>query len=106
MSEHPAGLKPSRAGHSIGRWEGDVLVVDTIGFEPGILSADGRVPHSDRLHVIECFSLDPETRALRRTYVAQDPLYLAAEFTGSDVVCQAGLTSNALTRRVGPVKHT
>ena len=34
MATHPANIKPSRAGHSIGRWEGDVLVVDTVGFAP------------------------------------------------------------------------
>ena len=38
MASHPANLKPSRAGHSIGRWEKDVLVVDTVGFAPGVLS--------------------------------------------------------------------
>ena len=86
MREHPADVEPSRAGHSIGLWDGDVLVVDTIGFAPGILSADGRIPHSDRLHVIERFSLDPERHALRRSYVARDPLYYEGEYTGSDVV--------------------
>ena len=35
LKEHPANFKPSRAGHSIGRWEGDTLVVDTVGFLPG-----------------------------------------------------------------------
>ncbi|HEY9181972.1 MAG TPA: DUF6152 family protein, partial [Gammaproteobacteria bacterium] len=34
-AEHPADIEPTRAGHSIGRWENDVLVVDTIGFAPG-----------------------------------------------------------------------
>src|SRR5262249_45144930 len=37
VPNHPANIKPSRAGHSIGRWESDVLVVDTIGFSPGVL---------------------------------------------------------------------
>jgi hypothetical protein len=86
VGEHPADLAPSRAGHSIGRWEDDVLVVDTVGFEPGILSADGRLPHSDRLHVVERFWLDPETGALRRSYVAEDPLYFEGQYTGADVV--------------------
>ena len=36
--EHPGDVEPSRAGHSIGRWENDVLVVDTVGFAPGVLS--------------------------------------------------------------------
>ena len=66
LQAHPAGIVPSRAGHSVGRWEGDVLVVDTIGFEPGILSADARIPHSGQLHVTERFTLDAQKRALRR----------------------------------------
>lgn len=86
MIEHPANLVPSRAGHSIGRWENDVLVVDTVGFEPGILSADGRLPHSDRLHVVERFSLGADGRALTRSWVAEDPLYFEGQYTGSDVV--------------------
>lgn len=84
--EHPLDLEPRLEGHSIGWWDGDVLVVDTVGFVPGILSADGRVPHSDRLHVVERFSLDPQTMALRRDYVAEDPLYFEGQYTGTDVV--------------------
>ena len=86
MKEHPSGVEPSRAGHSIGRWDGDTLVVDTIGFEPGILLADGRVPHSGQLHVVERFALDAGGRALRRTFVATDPLYFEGEYRGADAV--------------------
>jgi hypothetical protein len=86
LREHPAGVEPSLAGHSIGRWENDVLIVDTVGFAPGILSADGRLPHSDRLHVVERFSLDPERLALRREYTAEDPLYFEGRYTGADSV--------------------
>jgi len=86
LREHPADLAPTRAGHSIGRWEGDVLIVDTSGFAPGILSADTRLPHSDRLHVVERFSLDPATGALRRSYEAEDPLYFEGKFSGADAV--------------------
>lgn len=89
VAEHPANLTPSRAGHSIGRWEGDELVVDTVGFEPGILSADARIPHSDRLHVVERFTLDPSRHALTRRYVAEDPLYLEKPYTGADMVYPA-----------------
>jgi hypothetical protein len=55
MTAHPANIKPSRAGHSIGRWDGDTLVVDTVGFLPGTLA--GNLPHSDKLHVVERFTL-------------------------------------------------
>jgi len=91
VDEHPASLEPSLEGHSIGRWEDDVLVVDTIGFLPGILSADGRVPHSDRLHVVERFSLDPSTFALTREYFAEDPLYFEGRYIGMDVVYPSDL---------------
>jgi hypothetical protein len=81
---HPADIKPSRAGHSIGWWEGDTLVVDTIGFSPGVLTAPVR--HSDKLHVVERFTLDPKTMQLTREYEAEDPVYLKGKYTGRDIV--------------------
>ena len=84
MKEHPKTIKPSRAGHSIGRWDGDALVVDTVGFMPGVLNAPVR--HSDQLQVVERFTLDPGTLQLRRTYEAKDPVYLKGTYTGNDMV--------------------
>lgn len=77
---HPANLTPSDAGHSIGRWEGDVLVVDTVGFEPGVIAPPVR--HSDRLHVVERFALDPQRMILTRDYVAEDPVYFTDRYVG------------------------
>jgi hypothetical protein len=52
---HPEDVTPTYMGHSIGKWEGDTLVVDTVGFnEKTWLDRDGH-PHSDQLHVIERF---------------------------------------------------
>jgi hypothetical protein len=87
VSAHPATMAPSYAGHSIGRWEGDVLVVDTVGFEPGVIAPPVR--HSNQLHIVERFSLDPETLVLRRDYVAEDPVYFTDQYTGSDTVLVA-----------------
>jgi hypothetical protein len=84
MKAHPAGVKPTRAGHSIGRWDGDTLVVDTVGFLPGVLNAPVR--HSDKLHVVERFTLDPQTMKLTRQYEAEDPVYLKGKYTGQDVI--------------------
>jgi hypothetical protein len=84
MKEHPANVKPSRAGHSIGRWDGDVLIVDTVGFLPGVLN--GTVRNSDKLHVVERFQLDPKTMKLARAYTADDSVYLKGQYTGSDVI--------------------
>jgi hypothetical protein len=87
LSAHPARTAPSRAGHSIGRWDGDTLVVDTVAFEPGSLA--GAVAHSAELHVVERFTLDPATLALRREYVANDPLYFGNEYVSGDTVLPA-----------------
>lgn len=87
MDEHPADIEPSYAGHSIGRWEGAVLVIDTIGFEPGVIAPPVR--HSDQLHVVERLALDMETMELRRDYVAEDPIYFIGQYIGSDTVLPA-----------------
>ena len=47
---HPADINPSWMGHSIGRWEGDTLVVDTIGFNDR--SWLDLYPHTEKLHVV------------------------------------------------------
>jgi hypothetical protein len=84
MDAHPAAIAPSRAGHSIGRWDGDTLVVDTVGFEPGIVG--GSVAHTAGLHVVERFSLDAATMSLRRDYTAEDPAYFTDQYAGYDIV--------------------
>jgi hypothetical protein len=50
---HPADPSPTWLGHSIGTWDHDTLVVDTIGFnDKGWLDNTGR-PQTERLHVVE-----------------------------------------------------
>jgi hypothetical protein len=90
-TEHPASIEPSVAGHSIGRWENDVLVVDTVGFKAGVLSADTSMLHSSGMRVVERFLLDRERMALRREYVATDPDYFTGEYRGTDVAFPADL---------------
>jgi len=87
MAEHPADITPSRAGHSIGHWDGDTLVVDTVGFSPGTIS--GSLPHSNRLHIVERFTLNPETLELARDIVGEDPLYWAETYKDADSVLPA-----------------
>lgn len=52
-SQHPKDLKPSFMGHSIGHWEGDVLVVDTIGMTPQSQIDETGVMHTGAIHVVE-----------------------------------------------------
>lgn len=86
LSEHPAEIEPSFAGHSIGRWVDDVLVVDTVGFLPGRISRTSDLVYSEKLHVVERFTLDSEPMTLTREYLAADPDYFIGELTGRDVL--------------------
>jgi hypothetical protein len=51
--EHPSRLEPSDLGHSVGWWEGDTLVIDTVGFNESAWMDRFAMPHTDRLHTIE-----------------------------------------------------
>jgi len=50
---HPKNPSPSWNGHSIGRWEGDVLHVDTVGFNDKSWLFGGMQPHTEEAHLIE-----------------------------------------------------
>jgi hypothetical protein len=88
-TSHPATIEPSRAGHSIGRWDNDVLVVDTVGFAPGVLNPP--IMNSAELHVVERFTLDPEAMTITREYEATDPVYYTDRYTGRDTIGVADL---------------
>lgn len=82
MASHPDNIIPSRAGHSIGKWEGDTLVVDTVGFEAGWLAAvRSGIKHSDQMHTVEKFDLSDDGQWLVMTYTINDPLYLEKPHT-------------------------
>ena len=54
--EHPKDLDPSYFGHSVGHWDGETLVVDTVGFNERFwLSREG-IPHTEYLHLTERFT--------------------------------------------------
>jgi hypothetical protein len=101
---HPAPVAPSRAGHSIGRFEGDVLVVDTTGFLPGMLGLE--VAHGPDLHVVERFSLNADGSVLTREYVATDPDYFVGQYRGSDVTPRSPLSfvSDTCSAELNPVR--
>jgi hypothetical protein len=50
---HPDDLDPSYNGHSIGHWEGDILVVDTVGLRGDTVFDVSGAAHSDAIHVTE-----------------------------------------------------
>lgn len=86
MDAHPANIIPSRAGHSVGKWEGNTLLVDTVGFSEGYFEGRDGVMHSAELHAVERFTLNPAEGSITRNYVAEDPLYLAEAVEEEDKV--------------------
>jgi hypothetical protein len=53
---HPQNPPPSSRGHSIGHWEGDTLVVDTVGFNERVWIDNLGMPTTEKLHTIERFT--------------------------------------------------
>ena len=51
--KHPDDLIPSWWGHSIGRWEGDSLVIDTVGYNDKFWFDSRGTPHTEQLHTVE-----------------------------------------------------
>jgi len=58
---HPDNLSPSNYGHSIGWWEGDSLVVDTVGFNEDFWLDRRGLPHTEQLHTVERFNRTNKT---------------------------------------------
>jgi hypothetical protein len=70
--EHPPADAPhSKSGHSVGRWEGDTLVVDTTHIAPGSFMNNG-FDHSDAMQIVEHFRLSPDGATLWMTQLYED----------------------------------
>jgi len=69
---HPEHLAPSYYGHSIGRWEGDTLVVDTRGFTEGFWFDRSGLPHTERLRMIERFTRT-DSKTIKYEVTIDDP---------------------------------
>ncbi|HET7133313.1 MAG TPA: DUF6152 family protein [Gammaproteobacteria bacterium] len=76
--KHPADVKPSVQGHSIGRWAGNTLVIDTVAFEPNPSGLGTNVPSSARKHEVERLTLTEDRTRLRYEVTVEDPVYLTA----------------------------
>ncbi|HXD75712.1 MAG TPA: hypothetical protein VN628_18325 [Vicinamibacterales bacterium] len=80
--EHPKGdaLNPTYLGHSVGHYEGDALVVDTVGFNEATWLDYFGHPHTDQLHVIERFTR-PNKGTLHYQATIDDPGAYTKPFT-------------------------
>ena len=75
---HANNVTPTLLGDSIGWWEGDTLVIDTVGFAPHRQGVGFGVPSSSRKHMVERFSLTDDRLNLRYEFTLEDPDYLSA----------------------------
>ncbi len=83
--KHPAKVTPSFYGHSIGWWEGDTLVVDSVGFNEDFWIDRGQVPHTTQLHLIEKYTrtaLD----TMKYELTVDDPGAYTSTFTGTSTL--------------------
>lgn len=67
----PEDLRPTYLGHSIGHWDGDTLVIDSVGFNEKQWAV-GAYPNTDQLHLTERFSR-PNLKTLTYEFTVEDP---------------------------------
>ena len=78
--KHPDDLWPNWLGHSIGHWDGETLVVDTVAMSQDSVLTDDGLPHSDQMHVSERLSLvgDEDGDWLEDEITISDPVMYSA----------------------------
>ncbi len=70
---HSAKVVPSWYGESVGHYEGDELVVDTIGLNDKTTVDNYRTPHTDQIHVVERFKMIEDGEILQAVVTVDDP---------------------------------
>ncbi len=78
---HTSNPAPSWYGESIGHYEGDTLVVDTIGFNDKTVIDRYGTPHTEDLHVIERYKILPDGEILELTLTYSDPNAFTTSFS-------------------------
>ncbi len=78
---HPDNISPSNYGHSIGWWEGDTLVVDSVGYNEDFWLDRRGLPHTEQLHTIERFTRTDKT-TIEYKITVDDPGAYTAPYDG------------------------
>ena len=99
--QHPANVKPTWLGHSVGHYEGDTLVVDTVGLNRKTFVDPFRTPHTEKLHVVERYRIIEGGLTLQVRFKVEDPDtfeqpwesyvdYRRAQDPFEEIICQEG----------------
>jgi hypothetical protein len=70
---HSSDIKPRWTGESVGHYENDTLVVDTVGINSKTYIDNFRTPHSEKLHVVERFHMIDGGNTLEVSIHVEDP---------------------------------
>jgi hypothetical protein len=83
--KHPAPTQTFLHGHSVGRWEGKTLVVETTNFKEHKSGLTTSTPSSTEKKLVERFELGEDGKTLKYSGTVEDPVYLAApgQFSGT-----------------------
>jgi hypothetical protein len=111
---HSANPKPSWYGESVGHYDGDVLVVDTIGQNTQTFIDNYRTPHSEQLHVVERYHLVQGGKTLQAEVTIEDPAvfikplqvvhrWRRMEGTIVESTCAEGEMANPFKQDVEPI---
>lgn len=73
IGRHSQHVNPSWFGDSIGHYEGDTLVVDTIGLNTKTVTDFFFTPHTEKLHVVERFRVSADGRTMQARIHVEDP---------------------------------
>jgi len=84
-AQHSANPKPSWNGESVGHYEGDTLVVDTIGLTTKSFVDLFRTPHSEKLHVVERFRMIEGGKKLQVEMTIEDPASFVKPWKGTKI---------------------
>ena len=70
---HSQNPTPSWLGESVGHYDGNTLVIDTIGLNDRTFVDNYRTPHTTQLHVIERYTVAPDRKSMTATVHVEDP---------------------------------
>jgi hypothetical protein len=84
---HPMSedYQPTYMGHSVGKWEGDTLVIDSVGYNEKFWFARAGYPHTESLHLVERISR-PDYNTLKYEVTIDDPKTYTKPWTGGHYI--------------------
>ena len=81
---HPEGFPSTFMGHSVGKWDGDTLVVDTVALDDTTWLDTVGTPHSDALHIVERIRRAAQS-TLEIDFLFEDPKAYTRPWRGKKV---------------------